>query len=108
MPLTIRPQAAILEVILSSLLAGDVVTDVGAISVIRQLCEGVASTQADLEYDLYNLNQTFYLTTAEGIDLDIRGRDYGLARDAGQAASDPVTFYALPTYLDDIPLPAQQ
>jgi uncharacterized phage protein gp47/JayE len=107
MPLTIRPKAQLLEVILSHLLAGDIITDIGAISIVRQLCEGVASTQADLEYDLYNLQKTFYLTTAEGTDLDIRGRDHGLTRDAGQAASDPVTFYALPTYLEDIPIPAQ-
>jgi uncharacterized phage protein gp47/JayE len=107
MPLTIRPKAQLLEVILSHLLAGDIITDIGAISTIRQLCEGVASTQADLEYDLFNLQKTFYLTTAEGVDLDIRGRDHGLTRDAGQAASDPVTFYALPTFIDDIPVPAQ-
>jgi uncharacterized phage protein gp47/JayE len=107
MPLTLRPKEQLLEVILSHLLAGDVITDIGRISVIRQLCEGVASTQADLEYDLYNLQKTFYLTTAEGVDLDIRGRDHGLTRDAGQAASDPVTFFAVPTYVDDIPIPAQ-
>jgi uncharacterized phage protein gp47/JayE len=107
MPLTIRPKEQLLEVIISHLLAGDVITDIGRNSVIRHICEGVASTQADLEYDLYNLQKTFYLTTAEGVDLDIRGRDHGLTRDAGQAASDPVTFYALPTYLEDIPIPAQ-
>jgi uncharacterized phage protein gp47/JayE len=107
MPLTIRPKEQLLEVIISHLLAGDVITDIGRLSVIRQLCEGVASTQADLEYDLYNLQKTFYLTTAEGVDLDIRGRDHGLTRDAGQAASDPVTFSALPTYVDDIPIPDQ-
>jgi uncharacterized phage protein gp47/JayE len=107
-PLTVRPQAMLLDALVSSLLAGDIITDIGAISVVRQLCEGLASTQADLEYDLYTLGRSFYLTTAEGADLDIRGADHNLRRDAGQAASDPVTFYALPTYIDDIPLPAQQ
>jgi uncharacterized phage protein gp47/JayE len=108
MPLTLRPQELILDVLLSSLLAGDVATDINPIGVLRQLCEGMASTQADLEYDLFTLARTFYITTAEGLDLDIRGTDYGLARDPGQAASDAVTFYALPTYIEDIPLPAQQ
>jgi uncharacterized phage protein gp47/JayE len=98
----------LLEALVSSLLAGDIITDISAISIIRQLCEGLASTQADLEYDLYTLGRSFYLTTAEGADLDIRGADHGLRRDAGQAASDPVTFYALATHLDDIPVTAQQ
>ena len=72
MPLTIRPKSHILDAILSSVLAGDVVTDINPIGVLRQACEGVASTQADLEYDLYVLSRTFYITTAEGIDLDIQ------------------------------------
>lgn len=108
MPLTVRPQAMLLEALVSSLLAGDIITDVSAISVIRQLCEGLASTQADLEYDLYTLLNSFYLSTAEGADLDIRGADHGLRRDAGQAASGTVTFDALPTHIDDIPLSAGQ
>jgi uncharacterized phage protein gp47/JayE len=108
MPLTIRPKDMILDAILSSILAGDIATDINPIGVLRQICEGVASTQADLEYDLFSLTQSFYITTAEGMDLDIRGNDVNLARDAGQAASDPVVFTALATYLDDIPLPAQQ
>jgi uncharacterized phage protein gp47/JayE len=98
----------ILDAILSSILAGDIATDINPIGVLRQICEGVASTQADLEYDLYNLGKTFYITTAEGLDLDIRGNDFNLARDAGQAASDSVVFTALATTLDDIALPAQQ
>ncbi len=108
MPLTVRPQRAILDILLSSLLAGDIVTDIHAISVLRQLCEGVASTQADLEYALYTLQQSFYLHTAEGLDLDIRGADHNLRRDQGQAASGTVTYTALLTTIDDIPLAAQQ
>jgi uncharacterized phage protein gp47/JayE len=107
-PLTVRPQVMLLDALVSRLLAGDIITDISAISVVRQLCEGLASTQADLAYDLYTLLNSFYLSTAEGADLDIRGADHGLRRDAGQAASGPVTFYALPTHSDDIPLPAQQ
>ena len=106
MPLTLRPKAQILEGLLSHLLAGTIVTDVSQISVIRQLCEGVAATQADLDYDLYTLLQGFYLTTAEGADLDVRGRDYGLARDSGQAASDPLLFTPTPLWVEDIALPA--
>ena len=108
MPLTIRPQSLILDALLSALLAGDIVTDISPISVLRQLCEGMASTQADLGYDLYSLLNTFYLTTAEGVDLDIRGADYNLRRDTGQAASDNVTYYARAAYGDDIPLDTQQ
>ena len=108
MPLTLRPKDSILQVILDNLLAGSVVTDISMISVVRQLCEGVASTQADLDYDLYTLLQGFYITTAEGVDLDIRGRDHALARDAGQAASDLVTFSKTITWVDDIALSAPQ
>jgi uncharacterized phage protein gp47/JayE len=108
MPLTLRPKDELLATIIDQLLAGNIVTDIGQISVIRQLCEGLASTQADLEYDLYSLLQSFYLTSAEGLDLDLRGLDYQRARDPGQAASDPVTFTAAPAYVDDIPLPAPQ
>jgi uncharacterized phage protein gp47/JayE len=108
MPLTLRPKNSILDVLLSQLLAGNIISDVSSISVVRQLCEGIAASQADLEYDLYSLLQGFYLSTAEGQDLDVRGRDYGLTRDPGQAASDPVTYYALVTHTDDIALPAPQ
>ena len=108
MPLTLRPKDALLDSILSSLLAGNIVTDISQISVVRQLSEGVASTQADLGYDLYSLLQLFYLSSAEGQDLDARGSDMGLVRDPGQAASDPVVFTKLPLHIDDIPLPAPQ
>lgn len=108
MPLTLRPKDTLLDVLLSHLLAGNIISDISQISVIRQLCEGVAATQADLDYDLYTLLQGFYVTTAEGQDLDIRGRDYGLARDAGQAASDPVVFTKTLLWGEDIALPAPQ
>lgn len=108
MPLTLRPTTTILADILDHILAGDLVTDISQIAVIRQLSEAVAASQADLDYDLYSLLQGFYITTAEGQDLDIRGRDYGLARDAGQAASDPVVFTAVTTWSEDIPLPSPQ
>src|SRR5262245_30054100 len=102
MPLTLRPQNEIRASILDTILAADIVTDINSIGVMRQLCEGVASTQADLDYDLYSLLSSFYITTAEGLDLDLRGNDFGLPRDPGQAASDPVTYTALPTWIDDI------
>jgi Baseplate J-like protein len=108
MPLTLRPKDAIVDVLLSHVLAGNIVTDVSRISVIRQLCEGVAATQADLDYSLYTLLQGWYITSAEGQDLDIRLRDYGLARDVGQAASDPVVFTTTLLWVDDIALPAPQ
>jgi uncharacterized phage protein gp47/JayE len=108
MPLTLRPKQSLLDVLLSQLLAGNIITDVSQISVIRQLCEGVAATQADLDYDLYTLLQGFYLTTAEGVDLDVRGRDMGLARDPGQGASDSVVFTTTLLWVDDIALPAPQ
>jgi uncharacterized phage protein gp47/JayE len=108
MPLTLRPKDALLETIVSSILAGKAASDISPISVIRQLSEGVAATQADLSYDLWTLLQGWYLTTAEGQDLDIRGRDYGLTRDPGQAASDPVLFTKTPLWVDDITLPAPQ
>jgi uncharacterized phage protein gp47/JayE len=108
MPLTLRSKDDLLDTIISSILAGNIATDISHISVIRQLCEGLASTQADLGYDLYSLLQGWYITSAEGIDLDIRGLDYNLARDPGQAASDPVTFTAAATHIEDIPLPVPQ
>jgi hypothetical protein len=108
MPLTLRPKQQILDAIISSILAGNVVTDINPISYNRQLCEAVAATQADLSYDLYTLLQGFYLTSAEGADLDIRGNDLGLGRDRGQQASDTVTFYKETLTIDDIPLPAPQ
>jgi uncharacterized phage protein gp47/JayE len=108
MPLTLRPKDAVLESLLASLLAGNIVTDISHISVLRQLCEGLAATQADLAYDLYTLLQGFYLASAEGVDLDVRGADHGLARDPGQAASDPVVFTKHTAWVDDIPLPAPQ
>src|SRR5262245_15839268 len=108
MPLTLRPKDTILDALVSSVLAGGIATDVGTISVLRQILEGTAATLADLDYDLWNLLQGWYITSAEGLDLDIRGNDYGLARDAGQAASDPVTYTAVATWVDDIPLPSPQ
>ena len=108
MPLTLRPKDTILDALISSVLSGGIATDVGTISVLRQILEGTAATLADLDYDLWNLLQGWYITSAEGLDLDIRGNDYGLARDAGQAASDPVTYTAVATWVDDIPLPSPQ
>jgi uncharacterized phage protein gp47/JayE len=108
MPLTLRPKNQILDSILSSLLAGDIITDINNISTIRQFSEGVASTQADLDYDLFTLLQSFYITTSEGIDLDLRGNDYGAPRDTGQAASDPVTFTKTVEWIEDVGLLAPQ
>jgi uncharacterized phage protein gp47/JayE len=108
MPLTLRPKSEILANILSSLLAGDIITDISNISTIRQFSEGVASTQADLDYDLYSLLQGWYITTAEGRDLEVRGLDYGAEKDQGSAASDPVTYTKTTPFIEDIPLMAPQ
>jgi uncharacterized phage protein gp47/JayE len=108
MPLTLRPKDTILTTLIDSVLAGDIITDVSQISVVRQLAEGAASSLADLGYDLYTLLQSFYLSTSHGNDLDTRGRDQGLVRDPGQAASDTVTFTRVQTWIEDIPLPAPQ
>lgn len=108
MPLTILPKDQIVANELSYVLAGGIVTDVSHISVVRQLVEGDSASLADLYYALYTTLQGWYRTTAEGQDLDIRGRDYGLARDPGQAASDPVVFTKTPLWTDDIVLPAPQ
>jgi uncharacterized phage protein gp47/JayE len=108
MPITLRPKDTILDSIISSILAGNVVSDINPISFTRQLSEGVAATQADLDYSLYTMLQGWYITTAEGVDLDIRGNDQAVPRDPGQQASDPVTFTKETTAIDDIPLPAPQ
>ena len=108
MPLTLRSKDSLLDAILSSLLAGNIISDISQVAVVRQLSEGVASTQADLDYDLYSLLQMFYLTSAEGEDLRTRGRDMGYEDPGGQAASDPVVFTPLLLHLDDIPLLAPQ
>ena len=108
MPITLRPKDDILASIISSILAGNVVTDINPISYNRQLCEGVAATQADLDYSLYTMLQGWYITSAEGVDLDIRGLDVAVARDPGQQASDPVTFTKETTAIDDIVLSAPQ
>lgn len=108
MPLTIRDKESILANEIHYVLAGNIVTDVNQISVTRQLLEGSAASIADLYYDLYVLLQGWYLTTAEGVDLDIRGLDYGVARDPGQAASDPVTFSRAAVWMDDIALASSQ
>jgi uncharacterized phage protein gp47/JayE len=108
MPLTLRAKNEILSTMINSVLSGDIVSDIAAISTVRQFLEGAASTQADLDYDLYALLQSFYITSAEGVDLDTRGLDMGLARDSGQAASDPVVFTRLTQTIDDVPLPAPQ
>src|SRR5262245_33089301 len=110
MPLTLRPKDTILEALISSVLAGGIATDVGLISVLRQILEGTAATLADLDYDLWNLLQGWYITSAEGLDLRIRGRDLGMpdATEEGQAASDAVTFTAVATWLEDIALRTPQ
>lgn len=108
MPLTIRDKNSILDSLLSSLLAGNIVNDVAQISVVRQLCEAIAAEEADRAYDLYTLLQGFYISTATDVDLDARGHDMGLVRDAGQAASGPVVFTAALPWVEDIPLPAPQ
>lgn len=108
MPLTLREKNDILQAMISSVLAGGIVTDVNPIAVIRQILEGAAATQADLDYDLYTLLQGFYFNSAAGVDLDIRGNDMNRPRDPGQAASDAVTFTAASTVIDDIALPAPQ
>ena len=108
MPLTIVPKDQILANEVSYVLAGNIVNDINNISVVRQLLEADAASLADLYYALYTTVQGWYINSAEGIDLDIRGRDMGLTRDVGQAASDAVTFTPLSTWTDDIPLPAPQ
>src|SRR5262245_8483729 len=108
MPLTIVPKDTILANEVSYVLAGNIVTDLNKIAVVRQLLEGDASSLADLYYALFTTLQSFYISTAEGVDLDLRGRDFSVARDPGQAASDPVTFTPLASGIEDIPLPAPQ
>src|SRR5262249_15222914 len=108
MPLTIVPKDTILANELSYILAGNIVSDVGKIAVIRQMLEGDASSLADLYYALFTTVQSFYIGSAEGVDLDIRGNDYGVARDPGQAASDPVTFTKTVELIDDVSLPSPQ
>jgi len=106
MPLTILPKDHILSNEVSYVLAGNIVNDINNISVLRQFLEADAASLADLYYALYTTVQGWFINAAEGIDLDIRGRDMGLARDVGQAASDLVTYTPLATWVDDIPLPA--
>jgi uncharacterized phage protein gp47/JayE len=108
MPLTIVPKDQILANEVSYVLAGNIANDINTISVLRQILEADSASLADLYYALYTTVQGWYVSTAEGIDLDIRGRDYGLARDVGQAASDPITYTPLSTWTDDIALPAPQ
>jgi uncharacterized phage protein gp47/JayE len=108
MPLTLRDKASLLTVIIDSLLAGGIITDVSEISVMRQLAEGVAADLADLSYDDWRLTQMFYLATASDEDLDARGQDWGLSRTLGQAASGTVLFTRDQAWVDDIALPAPQ
>lgn len=108
MPLTIRPQAVILDELLSAFIRSGLVTDIAPISVTRMLANGAAVTIAELYYALYTLHRSFYLTLATGEDLDLRGTDLGLPRDVGQAASGTVRYTREPTYSDDIVLLAPQ
>jgi len=108
MPLTLKPKDTILDSIVSSILAGNIISDLNKISVTRQFSEGTAATVADLYYELYVMLQGWYRTTAEGVDLDIRGLDMNVPRNPGQAASDAVTFTALTNWIDDSALPAPQ
>lgn len=108
MPPTIRPQAVILDQILSALVRSGLVTDIAPISVTRMLASGVSVTIAELYYSLYTLYRSFFLTMATGEDLDIRGSDLGLPRDVGEAASGTVRYVREPTYGEDIVLLAPQ
>jgi hypothetical protein len=107
-PLSLRPKDTILTGILSPPLASTILTDISPVSGLRMLSEAFAAELADLYYALFTLEDSFYLTTSKGIDKDTRGQDVGLVRDPGQAASDPVTFTRVATWLDDILLPAPQ
>ena len=108
MPPTIRPDAVILEALLTAVLEEGLVTDIAPISVLRMLLSGVATTTAELYYSLYTLYRSFFLQMARGEDLDVRGTDLGLPRDPGQAASGSLEFTRAPTYFEDIPLAAPQ
>jgi len=108
MPLTIVDKDTILAREVSYVLAGNIISDLAPISVVRQMLEGDSSNVADLYYALWSLQQGWYVLSAEGIDLDRRGTDMGRARDPGQAASDPVTFTKTGEWIDDIRLPSPQ
>lgn len=108
MPPTIRPQAVILDELLSAMVRSGLVTDVAPISVTRMFASGAAVTIAELYYSLYTLYQSFFMTMATGADLDVRGSDYGLPRDIGQPASGRVVYTREPTYADDILILAPQ
>jgi uncharacterized phage protein gp47/JayE len=92
---------------LDSLLAGGILTDANPTGVARQDLEGFSAGLADLSYDVWLASQTLYIGTATDTDLGRLGRNYGLARDAGQAASDLVTFTRALAWLDDLTIPAQ-
>ena len=108
MPPTIRPQAVILDELLSALVRSGLVTDIAPISITRMFASGVSVTVAELYYSLYTLYRSFFLTMATGADLDIRGNDLGLPRHVGQAASGEVVYTREPTYSEDIVLLAPQ
>lgn len=108
MPPTIRPQAVILDQILSALVRSGLVTDIAPISITRMFASGVSVTVAELYYSLYTLYRSFFLTMATGTDLDTRGSDLGLPRDVGQAASGQVEYRREPTYAEDMVLLAPQ
>lgn len=107
MPITVRPKDTFVLALLDSLLAGGILTDPNPIGVGRQLIEGMGAGLADLSFDVWLASQTLYLDTATDTDLDRLGLNYGLGRDAGQPAGDPVTVTRVNGWLEDIVLPAQ-
>jgi uncharacterized phage protein gp47/JayE len=108
MPLSLRTKDAILTDMVAMPLAGGIVTDFKSISVIRQILEGNAAAIASLYYALYTTHQDWFRKSATDEGLDARGEDIALPRDTGQAASGAVLYTRDPTYVEDIPLAAQQ
>jgi uncharacterized phage protein gp47/JayE len=106
-PLTLRSKQQLLETLIDAVLAGGRITDMGLPSAVRQMFEGIAANESEADFSLYTLLKSFYITP-DNPDLDARGLDMGLARDPGQAASDPVVYTRVQTWLEDIDLLAPQ
>lgn len=108
MPLTLRTANDILGTLITSVMSGDIITDFSQASAVRMLLWGVAAELAQNQFSLFELSESWFIDTATGEDLARRMRAEGLEPDTGQAASDPVRFVRVPTWMDDIFLPAPQ
>lgn len=114
MPPTLRSETVILADMVATMLSTPTspTTDITRGSVLRTLLESHSAAMAELYYALFQFYQATFIGLgqfgATGDDLDTRGEDFGLARDAGQTASGPVRYTRAPTYVEDIVLPAPQ